>query len=90
MIKQSPVPRPPLHHVKPVEIPNEAYSGSVKPFPTSTVHEVSLRSPGEEEENQPGAQEVGEDEAGQHGGEQGEGDEAGRQEEQVPEEVDQR
>lgn len=66
MIEQSPEQCPPLDHIKPVEVPNETYGGSVKPFSTSAVHEVSLGPPGEEEENQPRAKEVGEDEAGQH------------------------
>lgn len=90
MIEQSPVPRLPLGHVKPVEIPNEGRSGAVKPFSAGALHEVCLGLPGEEEKNQPRAKEVGEDEAGQHGGKKGEGGEAGRDEEQVPEKVDKR
>lgn len=88
MIEQSPEQCPPLNHIKPVEVPNETYGGSVKPFSTSTVHEVSLGPPGEEEQNQPRAKEVGEDEAGQHRGEKGEASEARRDEKQVPEKVD--
>lgn len=90
MIEQGPVPRPPLSHIKPVEVPDEAHGGSVKPFSTWAVHEVSLGPPDEEEQNHPGAREVGEDEAGQHGGKEGEGGEARRDEKQVPEKVDHR
>lgn len=90
MIEQSPVPRLPIDHIKPVEIPNEAHGGSVKPLSKSAVHEIGLGSPGAEEENYPRANEVGENEAGQHGGEQGEGGEARRDEKQIPEEVDHR
>lgn len=90
MIEHSPVPRPPLDHIEPVEIPNDAHGGSVKPFSARAVHEGSVGSPDEEQQNQPRAKEVGEDEAGQHGGEQGEGGEARRDEEQVPEKVDHR
>lgn len=88
MIEQSLVPRPPLHHVEPVEVPNEAHGGSVKPFSTSVLHEVGLGSPDEEEEYDPRAEEVGEDEARQHRGEEGEGGDARHDEKKVPEEVD--
>lgn len=90
MVEHRPGPRPALDHVEPVEVPNEAHGGSVKPLSTPAVHELCLGPPGEEEENQPGAKEVGADEAWQHGGEKGEGREARRYEEEVPEEVDQR
>lgn len=90
MIEQGPAQCPPLHHIEPVEVPDEAHRGSVKPFPTEAVHEVSLGAPDEEEKNQPRAQEVGEDRAGQHRGEEGQSYQARQEEEQVPEVVDQR
>lgn len=90
MIEQGPAQCPPLHHIEPVEVPDEAHRGSVKPFPTGGFHEVSLGAPDEEEQNQPRAQEVGEDEAGQYRGEEGQSYQARQEEQQVPDVVDQR
>lgn len=90
MIEQGPAQCPPFRHIEPVEVPDEAHRGPVKPFPTGAFHEVSLGAPDEEEQNQPRAQEVREDEAGQHRGEEGQSYQARQEEEQVPEVVDQR
>lgn len=87
MIEQGPVPGPALHHIKPVKVPNEAPGGPVKPLPTGAAHEISLRAPHEEEEQQPGAEEVGEDEAGQQGREERQSGETGGDEDHVPQEV---
>lgn len=90
VIDQGPAQRSPVRHVKPAEVPNQAHRSSVEPLPTGALHEVSLAAPHEEEQHEPGAQEVGEDEAGQHRGEEGEGHQAGQQQAEVPHVVDQR
>lgn len=89
VIDQGPAQRSPLRHVKPAEVPNQAHRSSIEPLPAGAVHEVGLAAPHEEEQNEPGAQEVGEDEAGQNRGEEGEGHQAGQQQAEVPRVVDQ-
>lgn len=90
VVEQGPVPGPALHHIKPVKVPDEAPGGPVKPLPPGAVHEISLRPPHEEDQQQPGAEEVGEDEAGQQGGEERQSGETGGDEDHVPQEVNHR
>lgn len=68
VVQQSPVPRSPLRHVQPAEVPNQRHRASEQPLPARAVHEVGLAPPGEKQQDEPRGKEVGEDEAGQHRG----------------------
>lgn len=46
MVDDAPASGPTLRYIKPAEVPNQPYGGPVEPLSTSTVHEVSLLSPG--------------------------------------------
>ncbi|TNN44456.1 hypothetical protein EYF80_045344 [Liparis tanakae] len=89
VVDHAAAPGPPLRHVEPAEVPDEPHGGPVETLAADAVHEVRALAPGPQREHDPQRQEVeGGGVAGQRRGEQGDGRHARRDQQQVPQEVD--
>lgn len=89
VVDDAPAPSATLCHVEPAEVPNEADGGPVEPLSAGAVHEVGPLSPRPQHEDAPERQEVSGEVGAEDRGEEGEDHHARRDEQEVPQEVDQ-
>lgn len=88
MVDDAPASGPTISYIKPTEVPNEADSGPVEPFPAGAVHEVCSLLPGPQHKDTPQHQKVGCYVPAEDWGEEREDSYTWGDEQKVPQEVD--
>lgn len=90
VVDEAPASGPTFCHVEPAEVPDDAYGSPVEPLAAEAVHEPGPLQPGPRHKDQPQQQEVDGHVAPYGGGEEGQSCDTRRDQQKVPQEVNER